>query len=64
MVSIKLTKQRGYDFWKGFSDKLSNNEYYPVLNLDDSSVKRIILGKVAGDTSIKLNLYVSEYEDF
>lgn len=50
---------------KGFlAIKLSNNEYYPVLNLDDSSVKRIILGKVAGDTSIKLNLYVSEYEDF
>ncbi|MCD2384445.1 hypothetical protein [Borreliella burgdorferi] len=50
---------------KGFlAIKLSNNEYYSVLNLDDSSVKRIILGKVAGDTSIKLNLYVSEYEDF
>ncbi|WKD00611.1 hypothetical protein QIA01_01285 [Borreliella americana] len=50
---------------KGFlAIKLSNNEYYSVLNLDDSSVKRIILGKVAGDTSIKLNFYVSEYEDF
>ncbi|MBB6031600.1 hypothetical protein HNR35_000593 [Borreliella spielmanii] len=50
---------------KGFlAIKLSNNEYYSVLNLDDSSVKRIILGKVAGDTSIRLNFYVSEYEDF
>lgn len=50
---------------KGFlAIKLSNNEYYSVLNLDDSSVKRVILGKVAGDTSIKLNFYVSEYEDF
>ncbi|WNY65729.1 hypothetical protein QIA45_01285 [Borreliella andersonii] len=50
---------------KGFlAIKLSNNEYYSVLNLDDSSVKRIILGKVAGDTSIKLNFYISEYEDF
>ncbi|WNY60083.1 hypothetical protein QIA03_01035 [Borreliella bissettiae] len=50
---------------KGFlAIKLSNNEYYSVLNLDDSSVKRIILGKVEGDTSIKLNFYVSEYEDF
>ncbi|MBB6207972.1 hypothetical protein [Borreliella lanei] len=50
---------------KGFlAIKLSNNEYYSVLNLDDSSVKRIILGKVVGDTSIKLNFYVSEYEDF
>nr|WP_267507807.1 hypothetical protein [Borreliella bavariensis] len=50
---------------KGFlAIKLSNNEYYSVLNLDDSSVKRVILGKVVGDTSIKLNFYVSEYEDF
>ncbi|SCW32761.1 hypothetical protein SAMN02983004_00592 [Borreliella japonica] len=50
---------------KGFlAIKLSNNEYYSVLNLDDSSVKRVILGKIAGDTSIKLNFYVSEYEDF
>ncbi|WP_151059931.1 hypothetical protein [Borreliella turdi] len=50
---------------KGFlAIKLSNNEYYSVLSLDDSSVKRIILGKIAGDTSIKLNFYVSEYEDF
>ncbi|QFI14395.1 hypothetical protein QIA37_01855 [Borrelia sp. CA_690] len=50
---------------KGFlAIKLSNNEYYSVLNLDDSSVKRVILGKIAGDTSIKLNLYVSEHEDF
>lgn len=50
---------------KGFlAIKLSNNEYYSVLNLDDSSVKRVILGKVAGDTSIKLSFYVSEYEDF
>ncbi|WP_215539236.1 hypothetical protein [Borreliella bavariensis] len=50
---------------KGFlAIKLSNNEYYSVLNLDDSSVKRVILGKVTGDTSIKLNFYVSEYEDF
>ncbi|AEW68600.1 Hypothetical protein KK9_0265 [Borreliella garinii BgVir] len=50
---------------KGFlAIKLSNNEYYSVLNLDDSSVKRVILGKVAGDTSIKLNFYVSEYEYF
>lgn len=50
---------------KGFlAIKLSDNEYYSVLNLDDSSVKKVILGKVAGDTSIKLNFYVSEYEDF
>ncbi|WPM06043.1 hypothetical protein QIA41_02985 [Borreliella sinica] len=50
---------------KGFlAIRLSNNEYYSVLNLDDSSVKRVILGKIAGDTSIKLNFYVSEYEDF
>ncbi|APS98474.1 hypothetical protein Bmayo_01295 [Borreliella mayonii] len=50
---------------KGFlAIKLSNNEYYSVLNLDDNSVKKIILGKVAGDTSIKLNFYFSEYEDF
>nr|WP_267510777.1 hypothetical protein [Borreliella garinii] len=50
---------------KGFlAIKLSNNEYYSVLNLDDSSVKRVILGKVAGDTSIKLSFYVSEYKDF
>ncbi|WLN25072.1 hypothetical protein KJD10_01290 [Borreliella valaisiana] len=50
---------------KGFlAIKLSNNEYYSVLNLDDNSVKRVILGKIAGDTSIKLNFYVSEYEDF
>ncbi|WNY66634.1 hypothetical protein [Borreliella lusitaniae] len=50
---------------KGFlSIKLSNNEHYSVLSLDDSSVKRVILGKIAGDTSIKLNFYVSEYEDF
>ncbi|WKC75991.1 hypothetical protein [Borreliella valaisiana] len=50
---------------KGFlAIKLSNNEYYSVLNLDDSSVKRVILGKIVGDTSIKLNFYVSEYEDF
>ncbi|ABH01527.1 hypothetical protein [Borreliella afzelii] len=50
---------------KGFlAIKLSNNEYYSVLNLDDSSVKRVILGKIAGDTSIRLNFYVSEYEDF
>ncbi|MBB6042984.1 hypothetical protein QIA34_01855 [Borreliella yangtzensis] len=50
---------------KGFlAIKLSDNEYYSVLNLDDSSVKKVILGKIAGDTSIKLNFYVSEYEDF
>ncbi|WKC75084.1 hypothetical protein QIA36_01850 [Borreliella yangtzensis] len=50
---------------KGFlAIKLSDNEYYSVLNLDDNSVKKVILGKIAGDTSIKLNFYVSEYKDF
>ncbi|AJA90089.1 hypothetical protein OY14_01285 [Borreliella chilensis] len=50
---------------KGFlAIKLSNNEYYSVLSLDDNSVKRVILGKTAGDTSIKLDFYVSGHEDF
>ncbi|ACH93215.1 uncharacterized conserved protein [Borrelia duttonii Ly] len=50
---------------KGFLGiRLSSNEYFSVLSLDDTSVKKMVLGKLADETNIKLDFYVSEYENF
>ncbi|WP_235048166.1 hypothetical protein [Borrelia persica] len=50
---------------KGFLGiRLSNDEYFSVLSLSDTSVKKIVLGKLADETNVKLDFYVSEYEDF
>ncbi|WP_241763500.1 hypothetical protein [Borrelia hermsii] len=50
---------------KGFlAIRLSNNEYFSILSLDDTTVKRVVLGKLADKTNVKLDLYISKYEDF
>ncbi|WP_199911295.1 hypothetical protein [Candidatus Borreliella tachyglossi] len=49
---------------KGFlAIRLSSNEYFPLLKLGDISVKKVVLGKL-DETNVKLDLYISEYEDF
>ncbi|WP_445435880.1 hypothetical protein [Candidatus Borreliella tachyglossi] len=49
---------------KGFlAIRLSDNEYFPLLNLGDISVKKVVLGKL-DEANVKLDLYISEYEDF
>ncbi|WP_232535928.1 hypothetical protein [Borrelia sp. A-FGy1] len=50
---------------KGFlAIKLSNKEYFSVLNLEDISVKKVVLGKILDETSVKLDFYISKVEDF
>ncbi|UER67451.1 hypothetical protein LKV13_01310 [Borrelia sp. BU AG58] len=50
---------------KGFlAIRLSDEEYFPVLGLGDVSVKKVVLGKLLDETNVKLDLYVSEFEDF
>ncbi|UCP01289.1 hypothetical protein [Borrelia hermsii] len=50
---------------KGFlAIRLSNDEYFSILSLDDTTVKRVVLGKLADETNVKLDLYISKYEDF
>ncbi|BCR21698.1 hypothetical protein [Borrelia sp. HM] len=53
------------EFLKGFlAIKLSDNEYFSILNLDDVAVKRVTLGKFEDETDVKLDFYISEYKDF
>ena len=53
------------EFLKGFlAIKLSDNEYFSILNLDDVAVKKVTLGKFKDETNIKLDFYISEYKDF
>ncbi|WP_241763724.1 hypothetical protein [Borrelia hermsii] len=50
---------------KGFlAIRLSNDEYFSILSLDDTAVKRVVLGKLADEANVKLDLYISKYEDF
>ncbi|WP_259662752.1 hypothetical protein [Borrelia miyamotoi] len=50
---------------KGFlAIRLSDNEYFLILSLDDIAVKRVVLGKFADETNVKLDFYISEYKDF
>ncbi|BDU63059.1 hypothetical protein BOFE_05990 [Candidatus Borrelia fainii] len=50
---------------KGFlAIRLSNDEYFSVLSLDDADVKRVVLGKIADETNVRLDFYVSEHDDF
>lgn len=50
---------------KGFlAIRLSNDEYFSILNLDDTAVKRVVLGKIADETNVKLDFYISEHDDF
>ncbi|WP_233275044.1 hypothetical protein [Borrelia anserina] len=50
---------------KGFLGiRLSNNEYFSILSLDDTAVKRVVLGRLKDETNVKLDFYISEYEDF
>ncbi|AHH03230.1 Hypothetical protein BHY_0279 [Borrelia nietonii YOR] len=53
------------EFLKGFlAIRLSNDEYFSILSLDDTAVKRVVLGKLADEANVKLDLYISKYEDF
>ncbi|WP_025407921.1 hypothetical protein [Borrelia coriaceae] len=50
---------------KGFlAIRLSKNEYFSILSLNDTAVKRVVLGKLPDETNVKLDFYISEYEDF
>ncbi|WP_238614508.1 hypothetical protein [Borrelia turcica] len=50
---------------KGFlAIRLSNKEYFSVLDLEDSSVKKVVLGKLVDETNVKLDFYISKAEDF
>ncbi|QFP48173.2 hypothetical protein O5404_02990 [Borrelia miyamotoi] len=50
---------------KGFlAIRLSDNEYFSILSLDDIAVKRVVLGKFSDETNVKLDFYISEYKDF
>ncbi|AHH05155.1 hypothetical protein BmHG_00268 [Borrelia miyamotoi] len=53
------------EFLKGFlAIRLYDNEYFSILSLDDIAVKRVVLGKFADETNVKLDFYISEYKDF
>ncbi|AGT27256.2 hypothetical protein bmLB2001_000253 [Borrelia miyamotoi] len=53
------------EFLKGFvAIRLFDNEYFSILSLDDIAVKRVVLGKFADETNVKLDFYISEYKDF
>ncbi|QFP42057.1 hypothetical protein F9Y90_02945 [Borrelia miyamotoi] len=53
------------EFLKGFlAIRLSDNEYFSILSLDDIAVKRVVLGKFSDETNVKLDFYISEYKDF
>ncbi|UGQ17063.1 hypothetical protein [Borrelia sp. RT1S] len=50
---------------KGFlAIRLSGKDYFQVLGLEDISVKKVVLGKLLDATNVKLDFYVSEFENF
>ncbi|WKC57834.1 hypothetical protein [Borrelia sp. P9F1] len=50
---------------KGFlAIRLSGEDYFQVLDLEDVSVKKVVLGKLLDETNVKLDFYVSEFENF
>lgn len=62
-VFYKRTKR--LEFLKGFlAIRLSNDEYFSILSLDDTAVKRVVLGKIADEPNVKLDFYISEHDDF